>query len=209
MEKPLTEKKKNRSVAIVVSVLLGILTLLAIGFLSFNIWLYQKHFVVTVDGSSMNDTLMSGDILYATRSAKNVKRGDVVIIDATHHPTFQKGDGVERLLIKRVIALAGDKISCEEGKVYLNGEPLDEPYLNQDTEDFAEVEVGEGEFFFLGDNRKDSKDARESGCMKTGTIIGVVPEWAIGKKRTITGWEKFRKSVASFFTVDTVHRTGE
>lgn len=209
MEQSLTEKKKKRSVAIVVSVILGILTLIAIGFLSFNIWLYQLHFVVTVDGSSMNDTLMSGDILYATRSAKNVKRGDVVIINATHHPTFQKGDGEERLLIKRVIALEGDTIFCEEGVVYLNGEPLSEPYLNQTTADFEEISVGEGEFFFLGDNRKDSKDARESGCMQIETILGVVPEWAIIKKGTITGWESFRKSVASFFTVDTIHRTGE
>ncbi len=198
---------------IALGVIMGILSVLAIGFLIFSIWLNSSYFVVTVDGGSMNDTLHSEDRLYASYSAK-AKRGDIVIIDATEHPAFKPSDGSERLLIKRLIAVEGDSVKCEEGIVYLKkaGEQtyqkLEEPYLNQTTGDFKEVEVGAGQIFFLGDNRANSKDAREAGCMNFEDIIGVVPNWAVRNKGAITKWEKFRKSVADFFTVDIVHRTG-
>ncbi len=214
MAELLNRKKRKKPVAIAVSVILALLTLLVLGFLIFSIWLNQSYFVVTVDGSSMNDTLKSGDRLYASPSVK-AERGNIIIIDATQHPSFQKNDGSERLLIKRLIAVEGDSVKCEEGFLYLKkaGEEtyqkLEESYLNQTTGYFEEVIVGEGEIFFLGDNRANSKDARESGCMKYTDIIGVVPNWAVKNKSAITGWEKFRKSVADFFTVDTLHRTGE
>ncbi|MDE6676098.1 MAG: signal peptidase I [Clostridia bacterium] len=208
------KKRKKKSVTVAISVILGLLTVLALIFLFFNIWLYQRHFIVTVQGDSMNTTLSSGDILYATRSAKNVSRGDVVIIDATEHPVYRNPDGSEKLLIKRLIAIEGDCVKCEDGYLYLKkaGEAeygkLDEVYLTQTTDDFEEVVVGEGEIFFLGDNRANSTDARRSGCMKQEDILGIVPKWAVKNKGAITRWEKFRKSVANFFTVDTVHRTG-
>lgn len=213
------KKRKKKFVTVAVSVVIGFLTVFALVFLFFNVWLYQKHFIVTVQGDSMSTTLSSGDVLYATRSAKNVSRGDVVIIDVTGHPVYRNADGSEKLLIKRLIAIEGDSVKCEDGYLYLKkaGEAeyskLEEPYLTQTTDDFGkfeneEVIVGEGEIFFLGDNRSNSTDARRSGCMKQEDILGVVPKWAVKNKDAITRWEKFRKSVANFFTVDTVYRTG-
>ena len=81
--------------------------------------------------------------------------GDVVI--------FRETGPQNRLLIKRVIGLAGDEIRISEGKVYRNGEELDEPYLliQESTYSAApEFLVPESSLFVLGDNRYKSKDSR-------------------------------------------------
>ena len=81
--------------------------------------------------------------------------GDVVI--------FRENGPQNRLLIKRVIGLAGDEIRISEGKVYRNGEELDEPYLLVRESTYSAVSeflVPEGSLFVLGDNRYKSKDSR-------------------------------------------------
>lgn len=206
------KRKKSKVLTVTLSVIVSILTLMVLGILIFSIWLNRNYFVVIVDGTSMNDTLSNDDRLYASYKT-NAQRGDIIVIDATNHSTFANKDGSEKLLIKRLIAIEGDVVSCRDGKLYLNGELLDEPYLNQLTSRFDqfennEITVGEGEIFFLGDNRSNSKDARDSGCMSYGDIVGVVPKWAVRNKGSITKWEKFRKSVSDFFAVGTLHRTG-
>ncbi|MBQ3145095.1 MAG: signal peptidase I [Clostridia bacterium] len=71
--------------------------------------------------------------------------------------------------IKRVIGVAGDHIKIEAGKVYLNGEELDEPYLREEivTESslFTDIIVPEGYVFAMGDNRPHSTDCRSFGCI--------------------------------------------
>lgn len=74
--------------------------------------------------------------------------------------------------IKRVIGVAGDHIKIENGKVYLNGEELDEPYLQpgvetkaEHNEVFLDLTVPEGYVFLLGDNRTKSTDSRAFGCI--------------------------------------------
>lgn len=138
---------------IALGVIMGILSVLAIGFLIFSIWLNSSYFVVTVDGGSMNDTLHSEDRLYASYSAK-AKRGDIVIIDATEHPAFKTSDGSERLLIKRLIAVEGDSIKCEDGIVYLKkaGEQtyqkLEEPSSIRRREISKRFQSAQERFFF-------------------------------------------------------------
>ena len=68
-------------------------------------------------------------------------------------------------VIKRVIGMPNDTISCKDEVIYINGEPLDEPYLNTSykddwvsknyyfTKNFSEVKLGEDEYFLMGDNR--------------------------------------------------------
>lgn len=81
--------------------------------------------------------------------------GDVVV--------FRENGPQNRLLVKRVIGLAGDEIRISEGKVYRNGEELDEPYLLLQESTYSavsEFRVPEGSLFVLGDNRYKSKDSR-------------------------------------------------
>ena len=69
--------------------------------------------------------------------------------------------------IKRIIGVAGDTIKIEDGKVYLNGELLDEPYLNEGMTTEA---VPDGYVFVMGDNREHSTDSRSFGCIPVDKI---------------------------------------
>ena len=73
--------------------------------------------------------------------------------------------------IKRIIGLPGEKVKIENGKVYINGEELEEPYLQEGVETestggvFTEITVPEGYVFAMGDNRSKSSDCRRFGCI--------------------------------------------
>lgn len=76
--------------------------------------------------------------------------------------------------IKRIIAVEGDTIRASNGVVYLNDEPLAEPYLPQGTEtsDFGRVTVGPDELFVMGDNRANSDDSRSFGPIPESSVVG-------------------------------------
>lgn len=80
--------------------------------------------------------------------------------------------------IKRVIALEGDHVKIEDGKVYINGEELEEEYLQDDvvttSNVFYDFIVPEGYVFAMGDNRTKSTDCRELGCIPVEKIEGIV-----------------------------------
>ena len=80
--------------------------------------------------------------------------------------------------IKRVIALEGDHVRIEDNTVYVNGEPLDESYLQPDviteSDVFYDFIVPEGHFFAMGDNRTKSTDCREIGCIPFEKLEGIV-----------------------------------
>ena len=154
---------------------------------------------VTVSGSSMYKTLRSGEnLLMKHVNGEEAKRGDVIVVYVGNYEEFT--DGTE-YLIKRLIAVEGDKVKCVDKQVsimYAGTEewvPLYEPYAYYSKEDcdFAEYEVKAGEIFFLGDNRNNSTDSRyqeTSGsrlnCLyKVEDIVGVVPQWAIDHKEIL------------------------
>ena len=62
-------------------------------------------------------------------------------------------------MVKRVIGVGGDKISIKNGEVYRNGELIDEPYVEYKDDYTGDFEVPKDKFFFLGDNRSNSKDS--------------------------------------------------
>ena len=140
--------------------------------------------VVGVDGESMQMTLMDQDRLLLTSGYEQVTRGDIVVISRELKPDVTAADGGGKTvmlepLIKRVIAVGGDTLSIEDGQVYLNGELLSEPYLNQTTPAFelsGTVTVPEGNVFVMGDNRWDSHDSRwnDIGFVEVGDIVGKV-----------------------------------
>ena len=89
--------------------------------------------------------------------------------------------------IKRVIGVAGDKIKIEDGKVYLNGKELDEPYLRDGiktkSSNLTEFTVPQGYIFAMGDNRDNSTDCREFGCVPIEKVESkvVIRFWPLNK----------------------------
>lgn len=117
----------------------------------------------TVVSVSMQPNFYEGDYVLFRRPATPV-RGDVVLVDG----------GGGKLLIKRVAAVGGDRIAISDGVVYLNGEPVTEPYpVYRDPEDeMSEITVPEGKLFLLGDNRLQSMDSRRLGVFDLSQVRG-------------------------------------
>ena len=134
-----------------------------------KVFLFQAFFIPS---ESMLPTLEVGDRVLVNKlaySLGDVERGDVVVF---HKPETLPVSDVNEF-IKRVIGLPGDTVEGRDGIVYVNGQPLDEPYLpvGVATDNFSEV-VGEGELFVMGDNRNNSQDSRSFGPIDAGTVVG-------------------------------------
>lgn len=136
-----------------------------------------RHYIAAptvVQGNSMQPTLHPWDFLIANRWAGHTgdfTRGDIVILDP---PTDQ------RVFIKRIIAVGGDTLQLIDGKVYVNGEMLDEPYIDANyTEPYSlifPIEIPEGNVFVMGDNRHPggSTDSRQIGLIPNENILGKI-----------------------------------
>lgn len=142
---------------------IGVLTAV---FFAIVIIFNEVFIAVTVDGPSMQPNYYTGDVLLINKT-KAPEYGDVAIIDL--------GD---KWLIKRVIAKGGDKVEIKGGYVYRNGEKLYEDYVKEqgetNAETFTAITLSAGQIFYLGDNRKDSRDSRYYGACVKEQIVGVV-----------------------------------
>ena len=123
--------------------------------------------VLRVTGTSMTPTLVNDELVICNKRS-NFQSGDVVAFYFNN-----------KILLKRVIGVAGDIIDIkEDGTVYLNGEKLEEPYVNELA--FGECDlayqVPESRVFVMGDHRSTSVDSRSSvvGCIAEEYIIGKV-----------------------------------
>jgi signal peptidase I len=134
---------------------------------------------VRVDGFSMQPTLEDNELVLVNKMAYwlgQPKHGDIVVF---RYPVNPSED-----LIKRVIGLPGDVVKIQDGKVYINGLGVSEPYIAAAPEYFGEWVVPEGQLFVLGDNRNDSLDSHEWGVLPFENVIGKAvliywppPEW--------------------------------
>lgn len=151
-----------------------------------------------VDGSSMDPTLEDGQYLLVNRlvylrveldrlakivpfwtadegSSRHAihapKRGEVIVFEfPDSNPNNPKKD-----FVKRVVGLPGETMRMFDGKVFVNEEVLNEPYLShKDHSNASKVTLGEGEYYVLGDNRTHSNDSRSWGAVPEANIRGKV-----------------------------------
>lgn len=125
--------------------------------------------VLQIEGTSMEPTLTNGDIVLLTKTAK-FDRGELCGFTWNN-----------KLLIKRVIGLPGDWVEIDtDGTIYVNGEPLDEPYVQNKAMGECDLEfpfqVPPEQYFVVGDMRESSIDSRNSliGCVPRDQIVGKV-----------------------------------
>jgi len=129
-----------------------------------------------VDGSSMMPTLENGERLIVSKLIYYIqepKPGDIIVFHATKEKDY----------IKRVIATEGQTVEMRDDQLYIDGKPVDEPYLKQYkeqaraegyvlTEDFGPEKVPAGEIFVMGDNRRNSTDSRVIGPVPVENVVG-------------------------------------
>lgn len=154
----------------------GLTTILALSALSY--WLIS-HFViqsVQVVGNSMAPTLISSGYYWLDRYSylfENPRPDDIVAVRDPQDNT---------LLVKRIIAVPGQSVCLKNGKVYVNGKLLHEPYLPPCTRTYAYTPSGNefisigNNYFVMGDNRNISLDSRIIGAVPRKDILGKVVE---------------------------------
>ena len=142
-------------------------------------------FAVAVEGPSMEPTLHTSDVVMVEKvslyfGAPN--RMDIVIVE------YPNRSG---LFVKRVIGLPGETLEVREGRVYVDGTPLDDPYNPDGTmaRDMEPVTVPPGTVFVMGDNRNNSTDSRNVwvGPVEERFILGhaVLGLWPLSKLGTL------------------------
>ena len=181
------ETKRRASFEWVPGTLKWLLQIIIVCFMAFVfVWYFGQR--VSNIGDSMSPIIKNGDIVLVNRilyDASTPKRGDVIVF---------KPNGNEMLhsYIKRIIALPGETVKIEEGKIFVNGKELEEEYETSAVVDAGlaseEITLAGDEFFVLGDNRESSTDSRmpEIGNVKRSEIEGKA--WFIITPGKRFGW---------------------
>ncbi len=152
-------------------------------------WLFQAFYIPS---GSMEPTLQVGDRVLVNKISYDigdVDRGDIIVFERPDD--WETGDIED--LIKRVIALPGDTVSARDGVVYVNGEPLEEPWLADENRGITSFEqlsgcvpecvLAEDELFVLGDNRDNSSASNRYGPIDFDQVVGraFIRVWPLGE----------------------------
>ncbi len=158
-------KYKRRYRSVLRSTVYTLITVAALAILVATLWLP----VLQIYGTSMTPTLTDGEIIFSVKTS-----------------SFQPGDIAafyynNKILVKRIICGPGDWINIDDdGNVFVNDSPLDEPYLSEkalgDCNISLPYQVPDGRFFVMGDHRATSVDSRNTavGCVSQEQIVGKI-----------------------------------
>lgn len=128
-----------------------------------------------IPSDSMVPTLHTGDRLVVEKISYRFHppiTGDIIVFQPPAE-LQRRGYPKDQAFIKRVIGVPGEIVSGANGKVYLNGQPLQENYIAEPAnQPFPPMQVPEDNFFVMGDNRNDSNDSRYWGFLPRQNIIG-------------------------------------
>ncbi|MBP2640133.1 MAG: spsB [Firmicutes bacterium] len=149
---------------------------------------FIRYFIVElymVEGPSMRPTLVNGERLVVNKfiyRLKQPEKGDIVVFRYPRDPS--------RDFIKRVIGVAGDTIEVKDGKVFLNGQLLNESYILERTRgSYPAATIPEGHIFVMGDNRNNSEDSRfrDVGFVSLEMLKGkaVMVFWPFDQMKTL------------------------
>ncbi len=130
---------------------------------------------VSVEGSSMYPTLHDDDISFSSLmnlSTSGIERFDIVVVNLEEDNKF---------IVKRVIGLPNETVEFKDEILYIDGEPINEPFLETYyaiseknsgtfTSDVEKTTLGEDEYYLMGDNRSNSLDSRKYGAFKLSDI---------------------------------------
>ncbi len=143
----------------------------------------QTMNIIGIHGSSMIPNFLDGEFYSVDRNyyiSHPLRRGDVVLFFLPSNVKYAQP--IE--YVKRVIGLPNESINISTGKVYINGEPLSEPYISPDIkttifpgsfiQEGVEFTIPHDQFFVLGDNRTHSSDSRDRGFISRANIIGKI-----------------------------------
>lgn len=167
------QKKKKLNSKVIKDVLEVFIGSVAAVFLAVVI-IYSVGMRTSVIGDSMEPALWNGQEILINRMAYKLstpKRGDVIVF-------LPNGNENAHYYVKRVIGLPGEKVLIENGNVYIDGQLLEEDDTYDKISDAGiaqtEMELGNDEYFVLGDNRNSSEDSRSGniGSVNKDTIIG-------------------------------------
>ena len=159
------QRYKKRYRGVLKSTVYTLITVAAVAVLVATLWLP----VLQIYGSSMTPTLKDGEIIFSVKT-EHLKTGDIIAFYYNN-----------KILVKRVIAQPGDWVNFDEdGTVYVNSVPLEEPYLTEKALGECDIElpyqVPDGRIFVLGDHRSTSIDSRSTavGCVEEEQIVGKI-----------------------------------
>lgn len=127
---------------------------------------------VIVSGDSMIPNLKDNQILILSKLTKKYERFDIVVV---RHKVIDQNEN----LVKRIIGLPGEDVEYKDNKLYINDKIVDEKFIDCETADFnlaslGYLEIPEGYYFIMGDNRGDSLDSPELGLIPIEEIEGKI-----------------------------------
>ena len=156
-----SSRKKSLGIYIVFGIIGAVVSLVIV--IPTRLYIFEPF---AVFGGTMSPTYNYGDYLLINKLDKSFERSDVVVFHTEKQSNY--------FLIKRIVGLPSEKVSIQDGKVFINGELLNENYYNGKTSPDSSITLGQDQYFVLNDNRNESFDSRSFGPVNKSSIQGKI-----------------------------------